>query len=86
MLENALFLHAFGYICAQVCQKGSYMRTVSRHTFHHHLIATSIDQWYMCMMQQKVKQSPFTQASFPSLSDICEYSGDFQMAPSHLHK
>ena len=47
--------------------KGSYTCTVSRPTFNQHLIATSIDQWYMCVIQQNVKQSAFTQASFPSL-------------------
>ena len=30
------------HICDQICQKGSYTRTVSRHTFHPHLLATSM--------------------------------------------
>ena len=27
-------------VCDQICQKGSYTRIVSRHTFHRHLLAT----------------------------------------------
>ena len=60
------------------------MCTVSRHTFHHHLIATSIDQQYVCVIPPKVKQSAFTKASFPSLSDIHECSGGLQMTASPL--
>ena len=30
-------------ICDQICQKGSYICTISRHTFHHHLLATYIN-------------------------------------------
>ena len=62
------------------------MHTVSRHTFHHHLITTSINQQYMYVIQLEVKQSAFTQASFHSLSDVHECSGGLQMAPSLLDK
>ena len=55
-------------ICDQICQKGSYTRTVSSHTFHRHLIATSTDQQHMCLILLKVEQ--FT--SFSWLSDINE--------------
>ena len=30
----------YNHICDQICQKGSYTRTVSRHTFHRQLLAT----------------------------------------------
>ena len=54
-----------------------YTCTISRHTFHRQLIAvcTSMDQQYMCLILLKVEQSAFTQASFPSLSDVHECSG-----------
>ena len=55
------------YKCNQICQKGSYTCTVSKHTFHHHLIATSMDQQHMYLILLKFKQSAFTQASFSSL-------------------
>ena len=31
-------------ICDQICQRGPYTRTVSRHTFHCHLLATTMHQ------------------------------------------
>ena len=49
----------------QICQKC----IVLRHTFHHHLIATSMDQQHIHLILQTVEQS-FTQASFPSLFDV----------------
>ena len=41
-----MIVHKFrqNQICDQICQKGSYTRTVSRHTFHRHLLATSMHQ------------------------------------------
>ena len=62
-------------ICDQIFQKGSYTHTVSRHTFHRHLVATLMDQQNMCLILLKVEQSTFTQVSFSSLSDIHECSG-----------
>ena len=43
--------------CDQICQKGSYIHTVPRHTFHHHSIATSLEQQYMCVTLSKDKWS-----------------------------
>ena len=60
--------------------------TVSRHTFHCHLIATSMRQQHMCLTLLKVEQFAFTQASFSSLSNVHECSGGFQMVPSSLDK
>ena len=40
----------------------------------------------MCVIEQKVKQSAITQASFPSLSDVHKFLGGPQMAPSPLDK
>ena len=62
-------------ICDQICQKGSYTCTVSRQTFHHHLLATSMYQQDMCLLLLKVEQSAFTQAFFSSLSGVHECSG-----------
>ena len=62
-------------ICDQICQKGSYTRTVSRHTFHRHLLATSMHQQDMCLLLLKVEQSAFTQAFFSSLSGVHECLG-----------
>ena len=66
--------------------KGSYTCAVSRHTFHHHLLATSMDQQQTCLILLKVEQSAFTQASFSSLSGIHKCSGGLYMAPSSLDK
>ena len=63
------------HICDQICQKRSYTRTVSRHTFHRHLLATSMHQQDMCLLLLKVEQSAFTQAFFSSLSGVHECSG-----------
>ena len=63
------------YICEQICKKGSYTCTVSRHTFHHHLLATSMHQQHMCLILLKVEQSAFTQAFFSSMSNIHQCSG-----------
>ena len=57
-------------------KKGSNTRTVSKHTFHCHLLATSVDQQHMRLILLKVEQSAFTEASFSSLSDIHECLGD----------
>ena len=62
-------------ICDQICQKGSHTHTVSRHTFHRHLLATSMHQQDMCLLLLKVEQSAFTQAFFSSLSGVHECSG-----------
>ena len=64
-------------ICDQICQKGSYTYTVSRHTFHRHLLATSTHQQDMCLLLLKVEQSAFTQAFFSNLSGVHEHSGSF---------
>ena len=60
--------------------------TVSRHTFHRHLLATAIHQQDVCLILLKAEQSAFTQASFSSLSDIHECSGGLKMTPSSLDK
>ena len=74
---NVLLEHftIFTFICDQICQKGSYIRTVSRHTFHRHLLATLMHQQDMCLPLLKVEQSAFTQAFFSSLSGVHECSG-----------
>ena len=59
-------------ICDLICQKGSYTCTVLRHTFCHHLLATSKHQQQMCLIMLKVEQSAFTQASLSSLFGIHE--------------
>ena len=60
--------------CDQICQKGSYTCTDSRHTFHHHILATSMHQQDMCLLLLKDEQSAFTQAFLSSLSGIHECS------------
>ena len=85
-ISRSQFCVVFNCICDQICQKGSYTCTVSRHTFLRHLLATSMDQQHMCLILLKVKQSAFTQASFSSLSDVHEYSGGLQIIPSSLGK
>ena len=64
----------------------NYIRTVSRHTFHRHLLAASMHQQDMCLLLLKVEQSAFIQAFFSSLSGVHECSGSLQMAPSSLGK
>ena len=70
-----IVLVVWSSICDWICQKGSYTCTVSRHTFHHHLLATSMHQQDMCLLLLKVEQSAFTQAFFSSLSGVHECSG-----------
>ena len=86
VLLNTIILIYLFYICDQICQKGSYTRTVSRHTFRCHLLATSMHQQDMCLLLLKVEQSAFTQAFFSSLSGIHECSGSLEMAPSSFGK
>ena len=62
-------------ICDQIYQKGSYTHTVSRHTFHRHLLATSMHQQDKYLLLLKVEQSAFTQAFFSTLSGVHECSG-----------
>ena len=64
------------HICDQICQKGSYTRTVSRHTFYCHLLATSMHQQDICLLLLKVEQSAFTQA----FSQACLASTSAQVA------
>ena len=85
-ISRSQFCVVFNCICDQICQKGSYTCTVSRHTFLCHLLATSMDQQHMCLILLKVKQSAFTQASSLSQSDVHECSGDLLIAPSSLGK
>ena len=66
--------------------KGSYTRTVSKHIFHRHLLATSMDQQHNVFNTVEGEQSLFTQFSSSSLSDIHKCSGGIQMAPSTLGK
>ena len=63
-------------ICDQTCQKGSYTCTSLRHTFHPHLLAISVDQWHMFLIQLKVEQSTFSEA----LSQACLTSTSAQLA------
>ena len=59
------------HICDQICQKGSYACTVSRHASRErHLLATSMHQQDMCLLLLKVEQSAFTQAFLSSLSVV----------------
>ena len=61
--------------CDQIFQKGSYTRTVSRHTFHRYINAPTAH----VLILLKVEQSAFTQASFSSLSCIYEYLGGLSL-------
>ena len=61
--------------------KGSYTCTVSRHTFYHYLLTTSMDQQHMCLILLKLEQSAFTQASFSNLSDVHKHSGGLLKSP-----
>ena len=74
------------HVCDQICQKGSYTCTVLRHTFHRHLLATSMHQQHMCLLLLKVEQSAFTQAFVSTQSGIHQCSGSLKMAPSSLGK
>ena len=73
-------------ICDRFAKRGSCTCTISRHTFHPHLLVTSVNQQLMCLILLKVEQSTFTQASFSSLSDIHVCSAGLQMAQSSLGK
>ena len=72
-------------ICDHICKR-DLIHTQFQDTFHHHLIATSMNQQHMCLILLKVEQTAFTQASLSSLSDIHECLGGLQMAPSSLDK
>ena len=61
--------------CDQICQKGSYTRTVSGLTFHSHSTDTTIDQQLMLVPLPKLQQPAFTEASFTGLSGIHGCSG-----------
>ena len=74
LLQKVMSLNNY-CICDQICQKGSYTWTVSRHTFHRHLLTTSMHQRHMCLILLKVEQSAFIQAFFSSLYGIHECSG-----------
>ena len=63
------------YICDQICQKGSYIRTVSGLTFHYHSTDTTIDQQFMLVLLANLQQSAFTEALFMGLSGIHGCSG-----------
>ena len=54
------FRYIWLVILYQICQKRSYTCTVSRHTFHRHMLATSMHQQHMYLMLLKVEQSAFT--------------------------
>ena len=62
-------------ICDQICQKGSYAHTDSRHTFHRHMLPTSMHQQDMCLLLLKDEQSAFTQAFLSGLSGVHECLG-----------
>ena len=74
------------YICDQICQKGSYTCTVPRHSFHPHLLATSMHQQDMCVLLLKIEQSAIAQVLFISLSGVHVCSGSFLMVPSSSDK
>ena len=81
----------FAHLCASAyvmrfAKKESYACTVSRHTFHPHLLAISMHQQYICLILLKIKQSAFTQASFSSISDVHDCSSGLYIAPSSLGK
>ena len=46
------------------CHKGCYTYTVVRHTFHHHLLAPSMDQQHMCLILLNIEQSAFHSGLF----------------------
>ena len=69
-----------------MCQKGSYTRTGSRHTFHCHLIVIYINCMIFVCNREKVKQSVLIQASFPTLYDVQKCSDGLLIAPSPFDK
>ena len=63
-------------ICDQICQKGSYTRTVSGLTFHYHSTDTTIDQQFMLVPLPNLQGSAFTEASFMASMDarvVCKW-------------
>ena len=68
------------YKCDQICQKGSYTRTVSGLTFHYHSTDTTIDQQFMLVPLPNLQRSAFTEASFTGLSGVHGCSGGLLMA------
>ena len=68
------------YICDQIYQKGSYTRTASGLTFHHHSTDTTIDQQFMLVPLPNLQRSAFTEASFTGLSGVHGCSGGLLMA------
>ena len=73
-------------LCVTRFAKRGLILTVSRHTFHRHLLATSMHQQDMCLLLLKVEQSAFTEAFFSSLSGIHKCSGSLKMVPSSFGK
>ena len=63
------------HICDQICQKGSYTRTVSGLTFHYHSTGTTIDQQFILVPLPNLQQFAFTEASFTGLSGVHGCSG-----------
>ena len=66
--------------CDQICQKGSYTRTVLGLTFHYHSTDTTIDQQFMLVPLPNLQRSAFTEASFTGLSGVHGCSDDLLMA------
>ena len=58
------------FICDQICQKGSYARTVSGLIFHSHSTDTTIDQQFMLVPLPKLQRFAFTKASFTGLYSV----------------
>ena len=83
-LQGILCIHHGAIdISDQIYRKGSYACSFKAH-FSSLMIATSIDQRYIYVIQQNVKHSPFIQVSFPSLFGAHDSSGGLEMAPSPL--
>ena len=73
LLRPCLFMNINGkyntkriYV-ARFTKRGFYIRTVSRHNFHHHLITISMDQQHVWLILLKVEQS----VSLRHLSQAC---------------
>ena len=64
----------------QICQKGSYTRTASGLTFHHHSTDTTIDQQFVLVPLPNLQRSAFTEASFTGLSGVHGCLGGLLMA------
>ena len=52
------------YICDRICKKGSYTRTTSEHSFHHHSMDTSSDNPCVHVLWPTVYKSAFPEAAF----------------------